>query len=92
MGIILLLATKGCIMKKVRLNIPNISCDNCKKSIEKALGDIEGIQAVNVDVPNAYADATYDTADVTLEKIETILGGIGYDVVGKTMMTPGQGV
>ncbi len=79
-------------MQKVRLAISNISCDNCKIRIEKALGEIDGIQAVNVDIPDAYADATFDSADVTLEKIETVLADIGYDVEGKTMMTPGQGV
>ena len=85
-------ATMMCNMQKVRLDIPNINCDDCKKRIENALGDIDGIQAVNVDVPDAYADATFDPADVTLEKIETILEDIGYAVDGKTLMTPGQGV
>ncbi len=79
-------------MQKVRFDIPNISCDNCKERIETALGDIEGVQAVNVDVPNAYADATFDPTDVTLEKIETVLMDVGYEVDGKEMMTPGQGV
>ena len=79
-------------MQKIRLDIPNISCADCKKRIENALGDIDGIQAVNVDVPDAYADATFDPADVSLEKIETVLENIGYEIVNTTMMTPGQGV
>jgi len=79
-------------VQKVRLDIPNISCDDCKKRIEAALGDIDGIQAVNVDVPDGYADATFDPADVTIEKIETVLVGVGYEVIAKKMMTPGQGV
>lgn len=79
-------------MQKFRLEIPNISCDHCRKTIESTLSDIDGVQAVSVDVPDKYADATFDEADVSLDKIEDILKGIGYEVEKKTMMTPGVGV
>ncbi len=79
-------------MQKYRLDIPNISCEHCSKAIEDALSAIDGVQAVSVDIPDKYADATFDEADVSLDKIEDVLKDIGYEVEKKTMMTPGVGV
>ena len=79
-------------MNKYRLTVPNISCAHCKKTIEDTLADIEGMQAVSVDIEDKYVDATFDESDVSLQKIEDILDGIGYTVEKKTTMTPGVGV
>lgn len=79
-------------MQKVRLEIPNISCDHCRKTIEDSLSGIDGVYAVSVEVPDKYVDATFNESDVSLNKIEDILDDIGYKVAKKTMMTPGVGV
>lgn len=79
-------------MQKVRLEIPNIICEDCRKTIEDSLSSIDGVYAISVDVPDKYVDATFNESDVSLEKIEDILADTGYKVKRKTMMTPGIGV
>lgn len=79
-------------MKKVRLKVSNIHCEDCKKTLEGALGEIRGVLSVIVDVPEKYVDATFDEADVSLEKIEDIIGNAGYKVTKKTWLQAGLGV
>jgi copper chaperone CopZ len=47
-------------MEKARFSIPNISCGHCIKTIERELGEIEGVSSVD-------GDAT--TKEVTVEWI-----------------------
>lgn len=76
-------------MKKSRLMVPNIVCDDCKQTLEKAIGDIDGVQAVIVDLANKYAEVAYDEVDVSLERITDVIAEAGYTVTGVEAMTPG---
>ena len=58
--------------------VPEISCGHCKSTIESAVGDLEGVDRVDVDI---------ETKTVTVDggERETIVAAIedaGYDVVG----------
>ena len=46
-------------MTSERLRVPDIHCDHCKTSIEGAVGALEGVTSVQVDVPAATVAVEY---------------------------------
>lgn len=62
---------------KTRLHAPDISCNHCAMTIKRELAALEGLGAVNVDVPSKTIDLQYKDAAV-LEKAMAVLENIGY--------------
>ncbi len=69
--------------KHVVLNVPAISCNHCKMAIEGALRDIEGVNAVSVEVPDKTVSLDYDADLVDLEELKDTIEEEGYQVVGE---------
>ena len=67
-------------MESTTLIAPDISCEHCQHAIEGALGNVEGVNNVNVDIPTKSVHLTYDPQKVTLDKIEEVLDDTGYTV------------
>ena len=59
---------------------PDISCENCQRAIEGAIGSLTGVSSVKVDIPTKTVQITYDPETVTLAKIEEVLDDNGYTV------------
>jgi copper chaperone len=59
---------------------PDISCEHCQHAIEGAVGKVEGVSSVKVDIPTKSIHLTYDPQKVSLEKIEEVLDDTGYTV------------
>lgn len=59
---------------------PDISCEHCQHAIEGAVGEVEGVSSVKVDIPTKSIHLTYDPQKVSLEKIEEVLDDTGYTV------------
>ncbi len=70
-------------MKHVVLNVPAISCNHCKMAIEGALRDIDGVNAVSVEVPDKTVSLDYDADLVDLEELKDTIEEEGYPVVGE---------
>jgi copper chaperone len=68
-------------METITLSAPDISCEHCKRTIERELGDLAGVTACSVDVPTRRVDVTYDPAQVSREAIVARLDDEGYPVV-----------
>jgi len=64
------------------LQVPEVHCDHCKTSLEGAVGDLGGVDTVEVDVPNATIDVAYDDDAVSLDTIKTTIEEQGYAVFG----------
>ena len=64
------------------LQVPEVHCDHCKTSLEGAVGGLGGVASVEVSVPNATLDVSYDEARVSLEAIKTTIEEQGYAVFG----------
>lgn len=60
-------------MTQTTLNIPDITCDHCERTITTALKPLEGVQSVAVDIPAKQVQLEYDAERVDLERIKTIL-------------------
>jgi len=74
--------TKGAytLMESTTLVAPDISCDHCQHAIEGAVGQLEGVRQVKVDIPTKTVHIDYDPAIVALTKIEEVLDDTGYTV------------
>ena len=67
-------------MESTSLVAPDISCEHCQHAIEGAVGELEGVNSVKVDIPSKTVDINYDPEKVTLTKIEEALDDVGYTV------------
>jgi copper chaperone len=62
---------------KVTLNIPNISCQHCTKTINMETKDLPGVIAVEGDVASKTATFTLDS-ELALTTVKQTLVEIGY--------------
>ena len=62
------------------LNVPDISCEHCERTITNALTPVEGIRAVRVDIPAKQVRVDYDEATVDVNRMQTILQEEDYPV------------
>ncbi len=67
-------------MESTTLVAPDISCEHCQRAIEGAVGKLEGVSSVKVDIPTKTVHIDYDPEIVTLTKIEEVLDDTGYTV------------
>ena len=78
-------------MANVVLNIPDISCEHCERTITRALTPVAGVQHVSVDIPTRQARVEYDASVVDVEKMKAILEEEDYPVaVGRLTQTQRQ--
>ena len=67
-------------MESTTLVSPDISCEHCQHAIEGAVGKMEGVKQVKVDIPTKTVQVEYDPKLVTLAKIEAVMDDVGYTV------------
>ena len=62
------------------LSVPDISCEHCQHAITNALTPVEGVRAVNVDIPAKQVRVDYDEAHVSVDQMKDILQEEDYPV------------
>ena len=67
-------------MSSVTLNVPDISCEHCERTITNALQPVEGVQSVRVDIPGKQVHVDYDEGQIKIEKMKEILQEEEYPV------------
>ncbi len=67
-------------METTTLVAPDISCEHCQHAIEGAVGKMDGVKTVNVDIPTKTVQVEYNPQQVTLAKIEEVMDDVGYTV------------
>lgn len=68
--------------KQTVLQVPEVHCDHCKTSLEGAVGGLTGVEGVEVNVPDATLDVSYDDGAVSLDLIKQTIEEQGYAVFG----------
>ena len=68
------------MMESTTLVAPDISCEHCQHAIEGAIGKLEGVSQVKVDIPTKAVHIDYDPEIVTPAEIEEVLDETGYTV------------
>ncbi len=67
-------------MESTKLVAPDISCEHCQHAIEGAVGQMEGVSQVRVDIPTKTVHIEYDPQKVSLTQIEEVLADTSYTV------------
>jgi len=67
-------------MATTTLNVPDISCEHCERTITNALAPVVGVRMVNVDIPGKQVRVDYDEAQVNVDGMKDILEEEDYPV------------
>lgn len=66
-------------MASTTLSVPEIHCGHCKSAIEGAVGPLDGVRTVEVDVDSRSVRVEHDDA-VTVRALVDVIEDQGYDV------------
>jgi len=82
-------------MSKVILEVPDISCAHCEKTVLGALQDKPGVKAIQVNIPTKSVYLDYDETAFSLDQVKEVLDEEGYPVAstaeGGTQDGPNRG-
>lgn len=67
-------------MTQAILNIPDISCEHCERTITEALAPIDGVRSVKVEIPTKQVRVEYDETTVDVDRMKTVLDEKDYPV------------
>lgn len=67
-------------MANVVLQVPDISCGHCAKTITEALEHKPGVETVRVDIPSKAVYLSYDDSVLSLQEVSEALDEEGYAV------------
>jgi len=62
------------------LEVPNISCEHCERTVRSTLEPIAGVQVVQVDIPARAVTVDYDEGTVTVGEMSAALAEEDYPV------------
>lgn len=62
------------------LNVPDISCEHCERTITNALSPVVGVRNVSVDIPSRQVRVEYDESTVNVDQMKEILQEEDYPV------------
>lgn len=62
------------------INVPEIHCGHCKMSIEGAVGALEGVSKVEVDIEGRSVAVDFDESAVALSAVIEAIEAQGYEV------------
>lgn len=63
------------------LTVEGMSCNHCVNSIKKAVGILDGVDNVNIDLKAKTVTIEYDSGKVDVKAIKDTIQDQGYDVV-----------
>jgi copper chaperone len=66
-------------MKELRINIQGMSCKHCKMALEGAIGQMEGVNSVEVDLASNSA-LIHVEDEAMLQQIKKVIQEAGYQV------------
>ncbi len=66
--------------ENVIFTVPDMSCSHCESTIKNAVGKLNGVENVFVDLNNKKVSVEYDEAKVSVDTIKVTIEDQGYDV------------
>ena len=64
--------------REILLPIAGMTCASCVKAVERAIGKLEGIKEVSVNLATEKAKVVYDTSKVRISQIKDVVAKAGY--------------
>lgn len=68
-------------MEKIILNVEGMSCSHCENAVKNAVGALNGVASVNVDLVEKTVIIEYDADKASLNSFKHAIEEEGYDVV-----------
>lgn len=65
--------------KVAEIKVSNMVCDTCAKTIETALGKVEGVKDAKVDKEKKVVTVRYEAGKVDVKGLEKAVAGAGYN-------------
>jgi copper chaperone len=72
------------VMSSAVLDVPDISCEHCERTIKQALGRTPGVRRVEVDIAGKQVRVSYDDAAVDVDRLKAVLEAEDYPVASVT--------
>ncbi len=72
------------VTKRVEFRVSNMSCASCVVNIESALGELTGVDKVEVNFGTERATVDFDPTQITAAGIQAAAGNAGYRLVPRT--------
>jgi copper chaperone len=63
------------------LNVEGMSCSHCENSVKKAVGALNGVENVTVDLESKKVTIEFDPEKVNVDMIKDAIEDQGYDVI-----------
>lgn len=67
-------------MSTVVMNVPDISCEHCERTITNALTAVNGIESVRVSIPAKQVHVSYNPDLVSTDRLREVLAEEDYPV------------
>lgn len=74
-------------MSKIILSVKGMTCQHCVRAIEQALGELNGVQSVEVDLDKKEVTVSFDERRLEMEPIVDAIQEEGYEVEGKQLIS-----
>jgi copper chaperone len=68
-------------MEQAKLKVLGMSCGHCKNAIEKAVGALEGVRSVTVNLGEKEVEVEFDSGVVGIDAIKDVIDDAGYEVL-----------
>ena len=65
-------------LKHRTVQVQDMSCDECERTIERRLGELSGVQEVHADHRTGTVDVAYDLEKLSLRDLERGIEGAGF--------------
>lgn len=62
------------------LKVEGMSCQHCVNSVNKAVGELKGVDKVSVDLKGKTVSVDYNQDQVGLDQIKEVIEDQGYEV------------
>lgn len=69
-------------MTTKRVQVPNISCGHCVKTIERELGELNGVESVSADAASRSVEVTWNEEVTDWQAVASLLDEINYPAAG----------
>jgi copper chaperone len=68
-------------VKELVLNVNGMSCSHCEHAVKTAVGALDGVESVDVDLKGKKVTTKYNPAKTNPDQIRNAIEDQGYDVV-----------
>lgn len=66
---------------KGRYLVEGMTCAGCERTIQRIVGNLEGVTSAKADLSSSTVSVEYDSSKVTIDAIKAAINNVGYKFV-----------